>query len=139
MNRLGWAGAGLTALGLAAALAGCAGAGVGETATTGSTDTARQCVFARNISSFKAVDQDTVTFRANVNDIYQAELFAPCTDIQFSEMVGLRTRGGSETVCNPLDAELLVRGPTGVQRCALSSWRRLSPDEVAALAPRARP
>lgn len=140
MSRLQKAGAAWRALGSAALAIGLAAcAATAESPTAADSGAARQCVFARNIDSFRAVDRDTVMLRANVNDFYRAELFAPCDDVQFSEVVGLRTRGGSTTICNPLDAELIVRGPTGPQRCALNSLHKLTPEEVAALAPRDRP
>lgn len=143
MNGRHWAGAARKAIGLAAlgsgALMLAACAGTAERSTGAEASAGRQCVFVRNINSFRAVDRSTVLFRAGVNDIWRAELFAPCNDIQFTQVLGLRSRGGGSSICGPLDAELLVRGPTGQQRCPLNSLRRLTAEEVAALAPRDRP
>jgi len=134
-RRFRWA-ALVTLAPLAAAVAGCA-AGPTEGPTTASYG--RQCIFARNIDSFRAVDSDTVNLRVGVNDIYQVKLFSPCTQVRYAERVALQTRGGSSTVCSALDADLIVPSPTGPERCALTSFRKLTPTELAALPPRERP
>ncbi len=123
-------------LALAAAAAGCAS----ETTTTAVASTnGRQCFFLRDINNFQAVNDTTVNLRVGVSDIYRVTLFAPCPDARFTEGMAVRTTGGDSTICNPLDAELIVPTGIGPQRCPLSDIRKLSPQEVAALAPRERP
>jgi hypothetical protein len=121
----------------ALAIAGCASESA--TTATAAAGSGRQCFFVRNVESFHAVDDRTVNLRVGVSDVYRAELFAPCHDVLFAQGVAIRSRGGSSSICSPLDAELVAPSPIGPQRCLLSELRKLSPQEVAALAPRDRP
>jgi hypothetical protein len=100
---------------------------------------ARQCFFASTVRGFAAVDDQTVNIRVGVNDIDRLDLFAPCPDITFATGVALRSTGGGDSVCYPTDAELVVPSPIGPQRCMLRGIRKLTPAEVAALPPKAKP
>jgi hypothetical protein len=117
------------------------GACTAETATTSAVaaDTGRQCFFVRNIDSFKVVDNRTVYLRVGVNDIYRIELFDSCPEARFTEGLAIRSRGGGSTICSPLDAELVAPSPTGPRTCLLNDIRKLTPQEVATLDPKARP
>jgi hypothetical protein len=122
----------------AVALAGC----VSESPTTQAAgrDSGRQCFFTRDVQNFQAVSDPVVNRRVGINDIYRAELFAPCPDVKFTEGLAIRhTGGGGSAICSALDAELIVPTPTGPRTCALTAIRKLSPQEVAALPPRDKP
>ncbi|HEY5105988.1 MAG TPA: DUF6491 family protein [Caulobacteraceae bacterium] len=99
------------------------------------------CFYARNVESFAAADDTTVNLRVSSRQIYQLKLFGPCVDLDFSQRIGLRSRGISSFVCEGQanDLELFARSPAGPTRCPVTSVRRLSADEVAALPKRARP
>jgi hypothetical protein len=137
---IGGAAAGLAALTAACAMQGYGpgpGGGRGQDvqATNGN---GRSCFYARNVSSWAPVDRSIVNLRVNVNDYYQLKLLGECPNIDWSERIGLEHRG-SDWICSGLDAMLIAPGPAGPHRCAVSSIRKLSPQEVAALPPRQKP
>jgi hypothetical protein len=124
-------------LAAAVAVAGCSTES--STTTAAANRAGRQCVFIRDVQNFEAVDDQTINIRAGVNDIYQLKLFAPCHEARFAQGVAVRGTGGTDQICNPLDAELVFRSPTGPERCMLNDIRRLTPAEVAALDPKFKP
>ena len=98
------------------------------------------CFNVRMIDNFNAPDESTVYIRVNVNEIYRLKLFAPCPNVNWDQSIALQNRSGSSWICDPLDAELLVRDPgLGRQRCPVSEMRKLTPAEVAALPKKDRP
>ena len=74
-----------------------------------------------------------------VKDVYAFKLLGHCQDVDWSQRIGLRSRSGGGFICSGLDAELLVPSSIGPQRCPVSEIRKLTPEAVAALAPKARP
>ena len=99
----------------------------------------RDCFYSGNIRGFSAVDDETLNLRVGGrSDIVQIKLFAPSNDLKFANGVTLISRGGS-FICSKLDATLVVPGPAGPQRYPVTSIRRLTPREVAALPANQRP
>lgn len=98
----------------------------------------RQCFLASNVTNYSAVDERTVNVRVGVNDVYELKLFSRCPDIDWSHKIGLISRGGS-WICDGFDATIIVDSTIGPQRCTVDKVRKLTPDEVAALAPKAKP
>jgi hypothetical protein len=92
----------------------------------------QQCFLPSQVNGFNAVDSDTVQVTVGVNTIYQLKIVGVCPDIDWSQRIGIRSTGGGSWVCGGLDAELIVPSPMGVQRCPVTSMRRLSPAEVQA-------
>jgi Family of unknown function (DUF6491) len=100
----------------------------------------RACFNVRMIDNFNAPDESTVYIRVNVNEVYRLKLFAPCLNVNWDQTIALQNRSGSSWICDPMDAELLVRDPgVGRQRCLVSEMRKLTPAEVAALPKKSRP
>ena len=99
------------------------------TASTGSTDMqprpARDCFFARSVNGFSPVGRDAVDVTVGANRHYRLTLGGYCPDVDWSLRLALRTRRGSSFICAGYDAEILVRGPTGLQRCPVIDVRRL--------------
>lgn len=98
----------------------------------------RQCFFASNVTNYSAVDEKTVNVRVGVRDVYELKLFGHCPDVDWSHKIGIVSRGGS-SICDGFDATILVDSTLGVQRCPVDKVRKLTPQEVAALAPKAKP
>ena len=94
--------------------------------------TGRQCFFVSQVKGFNAVNRDTVQVTVGPNSVYELKLFDSCPEIDWSLRIGIRSTGGGSSVCNGLDAELLVPSPLGVQRCPVTNIRRLTPAEVQA-------
>lgn len=135
-----WAAAAAAAATLAA-ISGCA-----ETAdpeSSGSPAAARmppRCFHVSNARNFRSVNATTVHLRVGRRDFYRIDLLGPCPDIDFSLRLGLQTRGSSQ-ICtgSGLGTSIVVRGSRGPQRCSIRQITALTPEEVAALAPRNRP
>jgi hypothetical protein len=130
----------LPAAAIVAALAAAGCATEYPTTASAAPGAGRQCFYPRDVNGFRAVDDTTINLQVGVNDIYQAKLFAPCNDARFTEGLAIRHTGGATSaVCSGLDAEFIVPSPTGPHTCAVTSLRKLTPAEVALLAPRDKP
>lgn len=95
---------------------------------------ARDCFSARSVNGFRPVGRryEAVDVTISRNRQYRLTLAGYCPDVDWSLRLALRTRGGSSFICAGFDAEILVPSPTGLQRCAVSEVRRLSPEEIQA-------
>lgn len=102
---------------------------------------ARSCFFARQLSNFTAVGEQTLNLRVNLHDYYQLKMLGRCTDLPWTEVIGLETRGGSDFVCSGLDVVVIVprHGAGGHDRCMATELRKLTPEEVKALPPKQKP
>ena len=125
----------------AAALAGCASpqyASTGVASPATATAPSRQCFWASSVTNFNAVDDRTVYVRAGARRVYELELFGPCPEVDWAQRIALVSRFGSR-VCSGFDATIVAPSSIGPQKCLVRNVRALSPQEVAALPPRARP
>ena len=124
---------------VAAALAVSAVAAPQATLAAAKKGDAEQCFFSRNISSWSDAGKDTVNLRVGVNDYYQLKLLGSCPDIDWTQSIGLESRG-SDWICSGLDVTVIVpRTTIGPQRCDATSLHKLSPAEVAALPKKQKP
>ncbi len=98
----------------------------------------RDCFSSRNIRGFSAVDEETVNLRVGARNFYQIKLFAPSNDVEWASGIALIAKGGS-FICSGLDATVVVPGPGGPQRYPVTSIRRLTVEEAAALPRNQRP
>jgi hypothetical protein len=121
------------ALAAASAVAAWSPGGRGEAVAAKAPSSARSCFLPRQVDGFNAVDRDTVNVTIGPRQVYQLELFGTCPDVDFSQRIGIRSTHGSSWVCQGFDAELIVPGPSGVDRCPVTSIRKLSEAEVTAL------
>ena len=117
--------------------AACADSGA-QTDLASASNPGRSCFRSADVTSWAAGDRTTVTLQVGIREFYQIKLLAPCGDIDFSQRIGLRSRG-TDFICTGLDVEVIAPTPTGLERCQASSLRRLTTDEVSALPGRARP
>ena len=97
-----------------------------------------QCFFTRNADGFAAPDDRTLYVRVGVRDVYQFEMFGTCQDMDWNQRIALVSRASS-SICTGMDADVVTHSPIGPQRCPVRSVRKLTPDEVKALPPKARP
>lgn len=98
----------------------------------------QQCFFTRNANGFAAPDDKTLYVRVGVRDVYKFEMFGICPDIDWNQRLALVSRASS-SICTGMDAEVVTHSPIGAQRCPVRSVQKLTPEEVAALPPKARP
>lgn len=92
----------------------------------------RQCFLASQVNSFHAVDRDTVIVRVGANRNYQLEILGTCPDVNWSSRIGIRSTGGSNWVCQGMDAELIVPAATGFDRCPVLSVSPITPEAARA-------
>ena len=99
-----------------------------------------QCFYSRNISSWAPTDRSTVNLRVTGNEVYQLKLLGDCPNIDWVNGIAIEHRGSS-WICAGLDAELIVPQPGGIPalRCPVTSVRKLSKEEAAALPPKQHP
>ncbi|MDB5499651.1 MAG: hypothetical protein JWP28_3682 [Phenylobacterium sp.] len=97
-----------------------------------------QCFWTRMVDGFAAPDDHTLYVRVGVRDVYQFDLLGPCPDIDWNQRLALVSRSGS-SICSGMDAEVVTHTQIGPQRCPVRSIRKLTPQEIAALPPRAKP
>ncbi|WP_374574780.1 DUF6491 family protein [Phenylobacterium sp.] len=131
--------AALAAAALAGALATTAAAEPAAKPDAAKTEPAKnkECFWARSINGFSPVDDETVNIHVGANDVYQMKLFSPSPDIKWTERIALKSHGSS-WICSGLDATVIVPSPIGPQRYPVTSIRKLTPAEVAALSSRAK-
>jgi hypothetical protein len=113
-----------------AAVTACAD--MADPSATAAASGARECFRPAQVNGFNPEGEDVVYLRIGARDIYRAEILAVCPDIDWSNRIGIRARGGGSWICQGLDAELIVPGPDRVDRCPITDIRKLSPDEVLA-------
>jgi hypothetical protein len=99
------------------------------------------CFWTNRIQNFAAVDDRNLYLRVGIHDVYRAKLFSNCFDISWVHRIALVSRSSSLICEGPnLDVDVIVRDVgLGRQRCPVTNIRKLTPDEVAALPPGARP
>ena len=125
---------GLSIMGL---LAGCTETAATQTASARS-EGRQQCFLPAQVNGFKAENDDLVYVTVGTRQIYQLEIVGTCPEVDWSQRIGIRSRGGGSWVCHGLDAELIVPSPTGVQTCPVTRVRQLSEEEVRAYRERPR-
>lgn len=104
-------------------LAACATSAESQ-AQTSAPPSERTCFMAESAQGWTPIDDQTVNLRVGVNETYQLKLMGGCRDIDWTQRIGLESRGSS-TICTGSDVILLVNGPTGPQRCPVQSLRKL--------------
>lgn len=98
----------------------------------------RQCFLASLVNGFTPLDRDTVRVTVGARTVYEFETAGYCPEIDWTHKIAIHSRTGSDWVCRGFNAELLVPSALGrgVDRCPVTSVRRLSPEEVRARRPR---
>lgn len=100
------------------------------------------CFWTRSITNFAANDTTRVYLRASGRRVFELTLFANCLQLNWVNNLAIRTRASSNICEGPNPGiDVIVRGGgvAGGQRCPVTNVRALTPEEVAALPPRARP
>lgn len=127
---------------LAATLALTVGASTGPTASAAPTPSApRSCFWVRDVNNFAAADDENVYIRVGVKEVYQLTLFSHCFNVDWVHHLGLFSHVSSN-ICEGTNPDLyVVTHDIGIgrQRCPVTSIRKLTPAEVAALPKLARP
>jgi hypothetical protein len=96
----------------------------------------RACFAINDIASWEDARGGRMNIRTARGEYYQATLLGPCVNLDLSQkMVIIPRNGFSRRICEGDDATIKVRGET----CRADQFRKLTPDEVAALPKTDRP
>ena len=109
-----------------------------EAAKSEAAKPARACFFNRDIRGFAAPDDKTLYLRVRNKEVFRLDMMGRCPDLDWENRIAIDSRGSS-SICDPVDATVLVRGPIGVDRCPVRAITRLTPEEAAALPRKAKP
>ncbi len=101
----------------------------------------RACFRLSSIRGQKVISRDTVLFRTGLGqgEIFRMDMANACLDTMNSDPLVLTPSGGTDQICGRLDLSVRVATPIGATPCMIQDVRRLTPAEVAALAPDQRP
>jgi hypothetical protein len=98
----------------------------------------RTCFWNSQVNGFTAPDDHTVYVRVGVKEVYRLDLMGACPNITWNNGIGLESHPGS-SICSAMEATVITHGPTGPERCAVSTLTHLTPAEIEALPKRSRP
>lgn len=115
---------------IAAAAAAIAALATAAFASPTAGESARSCFRASNVNGWTSVDRDTLDLHVGARDVYRVELMSPCGDINFSEGIGIESRGSS-MICSGLEATLIVPSTIGPRRCPARSIHKLDASRAA--------
>jgi hypothetical protein len=99
----------------------------------------RACFHNSSTIRFASIDSRTLYLRAH-GQVFELKLVSACLGADWRHDIRLRT-SGSTLVCegSGLGVEIVARSPSRSQRCQVTSVRKLTPEEAAALPTRAQP
>jgi hypothetical protein len=86
----------------------------------------RQCFLARQVNGYTSVSDQIVDVKVAANRYFRLSLDGSCPQADFSRRVILRTTGGSDWICQGLDAEIIVPFAGGPQRCLVRDVQPIS-------------
>lgn len=99
----------------------------------------RECFFVHQAQSFASSDDRRVYVRTGRDEVFELQTIG-CSNADWSREIGIAARGGGSSICSSMDAVLIVPDlPGGRTTCPVTSVRRLTDAEVAALDERDQP
>lgn len=112
---------------LAAPLAACGG---GRQAAQTPAAAPQQCFESSQITSFQAVDRETVLLRVGASQLYELKITGVCPDIDWSQSIGIQGETGS-TICTGQDVTLVTPSPRGGTQECYANEIRMAPAQAA--------
>ena len=102
---------------------------------------AGQCFATTEMGNWRAANASTLYIRVHMNKIYRLDLRGRCSLLTAPGARLITTFRGSNLVCSPLDWDLRVSEGIGStsEPCIVKAMTPLSPAEIAALPPKAKP
>lgn len=100
-----------------------------------------QCFFVSQFENWRAPDKRTINIRVQGNHYFRLDLGNECYPLRSGSARLITTFRGTNTVCSPLDWDLRVSEGIGSpsEPCIVKAMTELSPAEIAALPPKAKP
>jgi hypothetical protein len=123
-----------TALVAAAGLAGAAQAVPADTPDT------RHCFFVNQWRGWSAPDKQTLLLKVGNKDVYKITLNGGSASLNWPGVHLVSVVRGSSSICSARDLDLSVADNGGMREpLFLDTMTKLTPEEIAALAPKDRP
>jgi hypothetical protein len=104
--------------------------------------TGHACFWRQDVTNFNAINDTTIYLRVGVSQVWQLNLFGNCFDLTWLHHIGLQSFPGDNSICEgeTPGLNIITRGlAIGRQQCPVTSVRKLTPAEVAAIPKAARP
>ena len=114
-----------------AALLGLAGSAVA--AAPAAAPSERSCFFSRDWGNWRAPDDHTIYLRVGLHDVYKVELSAGSSLLNGIDPKLVNRVRGSDSICSPLDLDLVVHDGPQSEPVIAKSITKLSPQQVAAI------
>jgi len=114
---------------------------LGLAVTSAHAATNQNCFFVTEWQGWKSPSPNVLYLKVNMHDVYRVDLSAGSSQLQWPDMhlVSI-VRGGSSSICGPLDLDLSVSDGHGFKEPLIAkAITKLTPDEIAAIPPKFRP
>ena len=95
----------------------------------------RACFRVNDVRSWEGVRGGKVIIRAGRDQFFEATFIGPCPEIDMTQEIVIHAQVG-QRVCEGEDTTISLKGRGS---CRADLWRKLTPEEVAALPRRDRP
>ncbi len=117
-----------------------AGASLATALPVAAASAPRQCFMLNQLQGTRPDGDRTVYARVGAKQIFRLDLAHRCPALLSREGIVLIPAGGKNEICTGLDVDLRARELGGGSvPCAIAGITRLTPEEAAALPPKARP
>ena len=101
---------------------------------------AGSCFRMSQIRNHKKFDNSTLMVEVGRGSVYRWEMGGAClAGASSSDPLIMSPVAGADVICRPIDLNLKVKTGPIASPCIIKSFRKLSPDEIAALPAKARP
>ena len=101
---------------------------------------AGSCFRMSQIRNHKKFDNSTLLVEVGRGSVYRWEMSGTClAGATSSDPLIMSPAAGGDLICKPIDLDLKVRAGGIASPCIIKKFQKLTPAEVAALPPKARP
>ena len=101
---------------------------------------AGSCFRMSQIRNHKKLDNSTLLVEVGNGSVYRWEMGGSClAGTTSSDPLIMTPVAGTDVICRPIDLDLKVKSGPIASPCIIKAFRKLTPDEVAALPAKARP
>ncbi len=101
---------------------------------------AGSCFRMSQIRNHKKLDASTLLVSVGRASVYRWEMSGSClAGVSSSDPLIMTPVAGTDLICRPIDLDLKVRMGSIPAPCIIKSFKKLTPDEVAALPAKSRP
>jgi hypothetical protein len=101
---------------------------------------AKSCFRLSQLQSTRPDGDRRIYARVGVNEYWRIDLAHRCSSLPYpNTFLVLKPAGGNDVICSPIDLDLKVNDNGANEPCFISSFTKLTPEEVAAIPKRSKP